>query len=229
MLDAMKPACAALLLGISVALLGVACGSSGDDPAPASPAAAASAAPTTTAEPAPSATSTAAATPTGTPAATATPSSPPSSSTVTPATDGFPIRVLFSRHPESDSDPSAVFPVDRVAPDSGVARYAIGQVLEGPTAEEAAAGFFSAWTNFFYADDSDCGGDRFEIVLDGGVATVRFCVTVILLGVVADAQALSALTATLEQFPTIERVVMLNRAGDCMFDLSGLNLCLEGN
>ncbi len=173
MLAAMKPACSALLLGVSVALLGVACGSSGDDPAPASPAAAASAAPRATVGPSPSATSTAAATPTGTPAATATPTSPPSASTVTPAAGGFPIRVLFSRHPESDSDPSAVFPVDRVAPDAGVARYAIGQVLEGPTTEEAAAGFFSAWTSFFYADDSDCSGERFAIALDGGVATVR--------------------------------------------------------
>ena len=137
--------------------------------------------------------------------------------------------MLFSRHPESDSDPAAVFAVDRVAPDAGVARYAIGQLVEGPTAEEATAGFFSTWTDFGYGDDSDCGGERFAITLEDGVATVRFCVRVILLGVVADGQAQSALTATLEQFPTVERVVILNRAGDCMFDLSELNRCLEGS
>jgi hypothetical protein len=67
------------------------------------------------------------------------------------------------------------------------------------------------------------------IGLEEGVATVRFCTTVVLLGSVADGQAQSILVATLEQFPTVDRVVILDRGGDCMFDLSGINLCLEDN
>ena len=210
------------LLTAAVLLFAVACGSSDDDPEPTATAtgtASATASPEATATPTPRTTATPTPTASETPSATAT-------ATATPG-GGFPIEVLFSRHPESDNDPAAVFAVDRVAPNSGVARYAVGQLLEGPTAEEAGAGYFSTWTSFMYGDDSDCGGERFAIALEGGVATVRFCVRVILLGVVADGQALSALTATLEQFATIDRFILLNRAGDCMFDLSGLNRCLD--
>ena len=36
-----------------------------------------------------------------------------------------------------------------------------------------------------------------------------------------------ALTATPEQFATVDRVAILDRAGDCMFDPSGMNHCLR--
>ena len=221
MRSARRPALVTLLTA-AVVLLAVACGSSDEERVPT---ATATGTPSASASPEPTATATPGTTASPTPAASETPS--PTATSTSPAAGRFPIEVLFSRHPESDSDPAAVFAVDRVAPDSGVARYAIGQLLEGPTAEEADAGYFSTWTSFMYGDDSDCEGERFAIALEDGVATVRFCVRVILLGVVADGQALSALTATLERFATVDRVVVLNRAGDCMFDLSGLNRCLD--
>ena len=171
----------------------------------------------------------------GVPAATATPAQSATSAPVreaqiaqpTATVSGFALAVFFSKHTESDDRPSAVFPVDRVSPDAGVARFSIAELLAGPTPAEATAGYFSTWTQFAYGDESNCGGDRYAVVIEGGVATVQFCTTVTLLGVVADGQALSALNATLEQFSTIDRVVVLDSRGHCMFDLSGLDLCLQ--
>jgi hypothetical protein len=138
----------------------------------------------------------------------------------------IPVEVMFSRRPESDMDPSAVFPVDRVAHDITVARFVVNELLAGPTVLEQEDGYFSAWSLFDYASDSDCGG-RFEIAVEEGIAAVRFCVTVVSPGVVADGQALSSMSATLEQFPTVNRVRVLDRAGHCLFDLSGLDRCLD--
>ena len=142
------------------------------------------------------------------------------------ATRAIPVQVMFSRRPQSDLDPSAVFPVDRTADDIAVARFVTDELLVGPTLVERNAGYFSTWTNFGFANDSDCGS-RYEITISQGVATLRFCVTVTLLGAVADGQASSAMTATLEQFSTVDRVRILDREGRCMFDLSGLDRCLE--
>jgi hypothetical protein len=140
-----------------------------------------------------------------------------------------PLLLLLSKHPESDDDPTVVFGVERVSPDSGVARFAIKELLQGPTPEEESGGLFSTWTSFGYGTNSDCGGDGFELVLENGVLTVRFCVTVVLLGSVADAQAETTMTVTLTEFATIDRVVILNVENHCMFDLSGEDRCLEGS
>ena len=46
-------------------------------------------------------------------------------------------------------------------------------------------------------------------------------------GVVSDAQAQSEIEASLKQFPTIMKVVILDKEGNCLFDQSGLNNCLS--
>jgi hypothetical protein len=60
-----------------------------------------------------------------------------------PGDGGIPIRVFFSRRPDSDESFSAVFPVSRAAPDRAVATAALMALIEGPTATERAAGYFS--------------------------------------------------------------------------------------
>jgi len=168
-------------------------------------------------------------TPTSAPSVAATRTAPPAATatgTTTSTTSGFPIVVKFSKHPASDSDPSVVFDVPRVSPTSGVARYAIEQLLAGPTAVEQSAGLFSTWTDFTYGSTSDCGGDPFELDLTGGTITVRFCTSVTLLGAVADGQAETAMTETLLAFSTINKVVILAQSDHCLFDASGMDLCL---
>lgn len=137
----------------------------------------------------------------------------------------YPVKVYFSKHPESDEDPTRVFPVDRVASDSGVGTYAIKQLLVGPTASEQDAGYFS---NVRVRDDSsNCGGADFTLKIDQGTATLQFCRTFDALGVVSDGQAEQSILATLRQFSSIKKVVVLTKDGHCQFDLSGEDHCKQ--
>jgi spore germination protein GerM len=135
------------------------------------------------------------------------------------------IDVYFSRRPESDDDLTAVFPVARTAPDAGVARAAIGALIAGPTPAETEAGYFSELGRMVHGP-SNCGTDDFTIRIADGTATLRFCREVSSAGIGQDARAQSAIQATLTQFATVQRVRVLSRDGDCLFDMSGENRCL---
>ncbi len=161
--------------------------------------------------------------PTPTPAPTA-------SATTTPTT--YPVKVYFSKHPDSDSNPSAVFPVDRVSPTLSVATYTINQLIAGPTATEATAGYYTPLTGALNGA-SNCGGADFAITLDKrattpetGTTTLQFCRTVLLAGDLTGSRITAEITHTLLQFSNIKRVVILQRDGNCFDDLSGLNRCL---
>jgi spore germination protein GerM len=135
-----------------------------------------------------------------------------------------PIEVFFSRHPESDGDFAAVFPLARTAPDAGVATAALRALIAGPTPAETASGYFSEIGQMLHGP-SNCRGEDFSLRLQDGLATVRFCREVASAGIGQDARAQSTIVATLRQFPTIQRVRLLDQDGDCLFDLSGENPC----
>jgi Sporulation and spore germination len=163
--------------------------------------------------------------------ATATPAYGADGSTYGMKSSGYPVKVYFSKHPESDNDPKAVFSVSRTSPDLGVAKYAIQQLVAGPTASEKAAGYFTELQGT-PTGSSDCNGEDFTIALDNrgqipekGTATLRFCRSLMLPGEMSDARVGAEINATLTQFPTIKKVVVLVR-DTCLGDLSGLNLCL---
>ena len=138
---------------------------------------------------------------------------------------GRPIQVFFSREPDSAYDFAAVFPVMRTAPDSGVARAALNALIAGPTPEEAADGYYSELGQMLDGQ-STCGGQDYTIRIEAGTATVQFCRWVVSAGVGQDARVLNTVGATLRQFATVERVRLLGREGNCLFDESGLNRCL---
>ncbi len=137
----------------------------------------------------------------------------------------YPVKVYFSKHPESDDNPSRTFAVARVAPDLGVGNYAIADLLKGPTQDEAAQRYFS-YTKL-RSDVSNCNGADFTLSISAGVATLQFCKTFDHIGSVSDGQAESEIKATLKQFSSVEKVIILNKNGDCEFNLSGLNLCKQ--
>ena len=139
---------------------------------------------------------------------------------------GREVQVFFSKRPESDDDFTAVFPVSRTAPDAGVATAALRALLAGPTPAEAAQGYFSE-VGTMLVGTSTCGGPDFTIRIDAGLATVRFCREISSAGIGQDARAQSALEATLRQFPTIRRTRLLSPSGDCLFEMSGENRCLN--
>ena len=145
---------------------------------------------------------------------------------------GYPVKVYFSKHPASDENPTAVFPVRRLSPTRAVATFAIGQLLVGPTRAEARSGYYTALAGIFHGP-STCGGAAFRIALnrrgtsvEHGTTTLQFCRPTMIGGVGTAARISSEIARTLTQFPSIKRVVILDYRGDCFSDLSGRNLCL---
>lgn len=107
----------------------------------------------------------------------ATPTAPPppaptAAATTTPS--GYAVKVYFSKHPESDSNFNAVFPVNRISPTLGVGTFAIKQLIAGPTSAEAAAGLYTELTAGL-TGTSNCGGPDFTYTINTThTGTLRF-------------------------------------------------------
>jgi len=162
------------------------------------------------------------------PSPTPSPTSSQSASstpTPSPSNTSYPVLVYFSKRPESDNDPGKTFAVNRISPTLGVGTYAISQLLKGPSSSETNQGYFT--TAVLRTGTSSCGGSDFKLTIANGVATLQFCKQFDHRGVVADGQADSEIKATLRQFNTVQKVIILNPASNCEFDLSGMNLCKQ--
>lgn len=151
--------------------------------------------------------------------------------TVTP--NPLQMKVYFSKHNDSDNDPSKVFPLSRIAPDSQVATYGIKQLIQGPSSLETSLGYYSELQGKLLGT-SNCSGADFQILLntkgsksEQGTATLKFCKTTSLSGDLSGARIKAEIENTLTQFNTIKKVVILNKDGGCFDDLSGQNLCLK--
>jgi spore germination protein GerM len=178
---------------------------------------------------------TSAATPTS---GAASPTAQPSAEATT-AAGGTTIKVYFSKFPVStDTDFSAVFPVERISLTTGVATYSIQMLIAGPTQEERSQGYFSE-LNSMLTGPSTCngshptGGPDFTITLntkgstpETNTATLRFCRQTQSSGTGMDARVVAEITATLTQFSNIKKVVLLTSAGHCFADESGADQCL---
>jgi hypothetical protein len=142
-----------------------------------------------------------------------------------PVEDLAPVQVFFSRDPESLADFTAVFPLARDVPaDPDVMADTLGLLLSGPTSGEQAAGYFSDFKALVVGTISTCKG-AFLLHQEGGVVTVQLCRATSSAGAGQDARAQTEVNATLQQFPGVSKVVVLDRFGHCLFDQSGLDLC----
>ncbi len=142
------------------------------------------------------------------------------------AVRAIPVHVFFSKRPEADDDWAAVFSVRRYAPSIRVATFALENLIDGPTPEEQAAGYFSELGGMLNGP-SACDDRDFRIRIDDGLGTVQFCRAISSAGVGQDARVRAQVEATMRQFPTVQRVRLLDRDGHCLFDQSGLDLCLS--
>ena len=156
------------------------------------------------------------------PHVTQSPVTPSALISSTPALSTF--NVYFSTHPGSDNDPTIIKAVSRTGSDLGVARAALLQLLAGPTPTEAKNALYSAW---HLSGASNCSGNDATISIAYTEATVRLCKDTSSPGIMEDARAQAEADATLKQFPTIKKVIYLNKSGGCLFDQSGLNRCLS--
>jgi hypothetical protein len=172
----------------------------------------------------------------GVPTANATTAPDPiatSGTFVTPTVVAVKVEVFFSRHPDSDNNPDSVFPVSRVSPSLQVATFAMNQLISGPTGAESSQGYYTPLQGDF-TGSSNCGGADFRITLnhrglqsEPGTATLQFCRQLPLAGDLTGARITAEITATLEQFSSIHRVVILTESGSCFDDFSGQSRCLN--
>lgn len=143
---------------------------------------------------------------------------------LSPAHAGPTVKVYFSK---GYGIPGTVVPVTRTSPHSGVARFAVEQLIKGPTAAERRRGLHAELGSQIRGR-SDCGAD-FRLRISKGTATLRFCRTVYGNGVGGDARILRTIEATLKQFRTVTRVVTLAKDGRCLFDQTDAGTsCLTG-
>ena len=152
----------------------------------------------------------------------------------------YPIKVFFSRSPGSlNTNPSAVYPVDRVSPTIAVGTFSLQLLIAGPTLSERNAGYFTE-LNTLLSGPSSCsaplpvGGPDFTLTLnmkgsvpETGTATVKFCRIISSPGIGTDARVTAEINATLKQFSNIKKVVILTNDGHCFGDGSGKDLCLH--
>ena len=155
-------------------------------------------------------------------------------------TQGYTIQVFFSKAPTSlSTDPTAVYPVERISPTQAVATYAIQELIAGPTLSEHSAGYFTE-LNTLLSGSSNCsaplpiGGPDFTLTLnmkgsqpETGTATLKFCRDLLSPGIGADARVTAEIEATLKQFSNIKNVVILNKNGHCFADNLGNDGCLH--
>ncbi len=137
------------------------------------------------------------------------------------------VQVFLSHDPESFNDFTAVFPQPRTVPGGpGIIEQTIAQLIAGPTAAETASGNFSDFHNLIVPGPSTCKGQDFTLMVAMGVATIQLCHATSSAGIGQDARAQSEINATVMQFPGITKVIVLGSTGHCLFDESGLDLCL---
>ncbi len=135
----------------------------------------------------------------------------------------YSVQVFFPVTPSQSDNFTAVRPVTRTTTSQAVAQFAIEQLIAGPTNAEKQKGLIDP---IELTGESNCGED-FTISITEETAKLQFCRTVPTAGVGEDARLQTAIKETLTQFSTIEKVIILNRNGDCFKDLSGKNLCLQ--
>ena len=133
------------------------------------------------------------------------------------------VKVFFPKTPQSNNNFSYVEPVIRTNRSQITARFAVEQLIAGPTRAERQKGFTPA---IELRGTSNCTSD-FKLSISQGVARLQFCRTIASAGVGSDARTKSALTATLKQFSTIKSVIILDKNGNCFGDMSGENRCLS--
>ncbi|AFZ18910.1 GerMN domain-containing protein [Allocoleopsis franciscana] len=133
------------------------------------------------------------------------------------------VKVFFPRNPKSNNNLNYVEPVIRTTRNQNLARFAVEQLIAGPTRAERQKGWVPA---IQLQGSSNCGSD-FKLSMSKGVAKLQFCRIMPSAGIGDDARATSSLTATLKQFTNVKSVIILDKNGNCLGDMSGDNRCLS--
>lgn len=169
---------------------------------------------------------------------TSTPTTTIPAATATPATGQTPIKVYFSKDPDSLNNYALVFAENRMSPSKDLKTFALQLLIAGPTPEERSQGYFSE-LNSIMSGSSTCAspyhtGPDLTVTSnmkgstpEQGTVTVKFCRETHSPGIGADARISADIAATLKQFSDVKKVIILTQGGACFGDLSGQDLCLK--
>lgn len=158
----------------------------------------------------------------------------PTSTANTPAAQVYHIKVFFSK--KGDTSFTSVYPVARTTNSQAVATAAIQYLIDGPNASEQQQGYYSELGSMLQGPASCPNGSNADFIIklntkgstaEQGTATLQFCHDTASAGVGMDARVKTQIEATLKQFPTIHKVVILTKNGTCFGDESGSNVCLK--
>lgn len=133
------------------------------------------------------------------------------------------VKVFFPNPSRNNTNLGYVEPVWRTTQRRDLSKFAIEQLIAGPTTNEIRLGFMKP---IQFSGASNCGGN-FTLSVSGGVARLRFCRDIPSAGIGDDARVQGSVQATLKQFSSIRSVIVLTKQGDCLGDMSGDNLCLR--
>ena len=136
------------------------------------------------------------------------------------------LAVYFSKEPESLDDFTYTRAVTRNSDRADMGTYTIEQLIAGPANTEVSQGLFSPLKGKLQGE-SNCGGKDFALAVSERIARLRFCREIVSGGVGDDARITSTISDTLEQFSSVDSVIILTRDGNCFGDLSGQNQCLN--
>ncbi|MGC9503779.1 GerMN domain-containing protein [Baaleninema sp.] len=140
-----------------------------------------------------------------------------------PGDEDYPVSAFFPDSSQQAFD--AVEPVTRISETSGVARFAIEELIDGPTPNERERGLYSPIS---FEGSSTCEyGQDFKISVNDGDARLQFCRDLDLGGVGDTAPLMAAVERALRQFSTVSEVTVLNQNGNCVADYRGTNECLR--
>lgn len=143
-----------------------------------------------------------------------------------PAAEPDTVEVFFSHDPESFDNPLAVFPLSREVPADQLMEGAVAALIDGPSADEQANGYFSDFKAVIVGTTSTCKGQDFVLMHAQGVVTLQLCRQALSAGELQDGRVLAEVDATLRQFPGVTKVIVLDTMGHCLFDLTGFDPCL---
>lgn len=136
------------------------------------------------------------------------------------------VTVFFSKTPESNEDPSKVYPVDRQfrSEEGTITHSGLSAVIAGPTAEEKAQGYFGG---ILLTGDSKHDGQDFGLTVEQDTARFQFLREKENRGSVEDSRERSQLTATIQYLTGATRVILLDQDGNCLYESGGQNACLR--
>lgn len=183
--------------------------------------------PTNTVTPTTDSTGTPEVTITSTPTLTTTPSITGTPTTVpeTTETGVKQVKIFFSKEPESDTNFTYASYRIRSSNRMDIATYSVEQLIAGPNVTEKETGLY---TPLVLSGDSSCEGKDFTLTIDSAQkATIKFCKSIESGGTGSDARIKSVITYTLEQFETVENVVILTKDDRCFGDMSGRDTCKQ--